>query len=130
MIKRLINISIILLVGISLSACNVNNTTANQPQQAPVQQEVMYHKTIDVKVTSIQEGWGNNREKSWNLKVRSDEYNLEKMFTVISSNMNSMPYAYEIYCGKVKANSVIKCELYSWKQGEIVTRRELGNLVY
>lgn len=128
MIKRLINISAIIFIGISLSACGVDNPT-NQSQQAPVQEEVMYHKTIDVKVISIQNTWRTNKEIDWNLKVRSDEYNLEKDFRVVSTNMSSTPYAYECYYGKIQPNSIIKCELDSWKQGETLTRRELGNLV-
>lgn len=126
--KRLINIIIILLGTITLMSCSNGSSTGIVNNQ-PIQQEIMYHKTIEVKVVEVQRVWVTNKETVWSIKFRNDEYNLEKTVQTSMSNMGSTPYAYECSSGDLKANSIIKAELYSWKQGEIITRREMGELI-
>lgn len=114
-------ISIFLLIGLlTLIAILDSNTSSNTSQQQ--EQPVLYWKDIDVKVSS-------NNKHSWFVKTRfykqeikvvSDEYNLEKTFYLTDSGaFANMPY------WDVKEGDVIKAELYSWKlesTGEIVNR--------
>lgn len=114
-------ISIFLLIGLlTLIAILDSNTSSNTSQQQ--EQPVLYWKDIDVKVVS-------NNKHSWFVKTRfykqeikviSNEYNLEKTFYLNDSGaFANMPY------WNVKEGDVIKAELYSWKlesTGEIVNR--------
>lgn len=114
-------ISILLLVGLfTLIATSDSNTSSNTNQQQ--EKPVLYWKDIDVKVVS-------NNKHSWFVKTRfykqeikviSNEYNLEKTFYLNDSGaFANMPY------WNVKEGDVIKAELYSWKlesTGEIVNR--------
>ena len=114
-------ISILLLVGLfTLIATSDSNTSSNTNQQQ--EKPVLYWKDIDVKVVS-------NNKHSWFVKTRfykqeikviSNEYNLEETFYLNDSGaFANMPY------WNVKEGDVIKAELYSWKlesTGEIVNR--------
>lgn len=113
-------ISILLLVGLfTLIATSDSNTSSNTNQQ---EKPVLYWKDIDVKVVS-------NNKHSWFVKTRfykqeikvvSDEYNLEETFYLTDSGaFANMPY------WNIKEGDIIKAELYSWKlesTGEIVNR--------
>lgn len=130
-IKRIVPIFIILLMFSILTGCNGNtaNTSGNaQPQPAP--QPVLFYKTIQVTVLDIRQEYYNVKSHSYtvSVKVKSDEYNLEKTFTLNGGNMGGDPYSYEAYSGQLKVGDKVNCELYSWKQGETVTRRELNRL--
>lgn len=117
----LITISTLLLVGLfTLIATSDSNTSSNTNQQQ--EKPVLYWKDIDVKVVS-------NNKHSWFVKTRfykqeikviSNEYNLEETFYLNDSGaFANMPY------WNVKEGDVIKAELYSWKlesTGEIVNR--------
>lgn len=114
-------ISILLLVGLfTLIATSDSNTSSNTNQQQ--EKPVLYWKDIDVKVVS-------NNKHSWFVKTRfykqeikvvSDEYNLEETFYLTDSGaFANMPY------WNIKEGDIIKAELYSWKlesTGEIVNR--------
>nr|DAM23987.1 MAG TPA: hypothetical protein [Caudoviricetes sp.] len=114
-------ISILLLVGLfTLVAISDSNTSSNTNQQE--EKPVLYWKDIDVKVVS-------NNKHSWFVKTRfykqeikvvSDEYNLEETFYLTDSGaFANMPY------WNIKEGDIIKAELYSWKlesTGEIVNR--------
>lgn len=114
-------ITMFLLIGILISIIALDSKTSsnvNHQQEKPV----LYWKDIDVKVVS-------NNKHSWFVKTRfykqeikvvSDEYNLEETFYLNDSGaFANMPY------WNVKEGDVIKAELYSWKlesTGEIVNR--------
>lgn len=114
-------ISILLLVGLfTLIATSDSNTSSNTNQQQ--EKTVLYWKDIDVEVVS-------NNKHSWFVKTRfykqeikviSNEYNLEETFYLNDSGaFANMPY------WNVKEGDVIKAELYSWRlesTGEIINR--------
>lgn len=114
-------ISILLLVGLfTLIATSDSNTSSNTNQQQ--EKPVLYWKDIDVEVVS-------NNKHSWFVKTRfykqeikviSNEYNLEETFYLNDSGaFANMPY------WNVKEGDVIKAELYSWRlesTGEIINR--------
>lgn len=119
-------ITMFLLIGILISIIALDSNTSsntNQQQEKPV----LYWKDIDVEVVS-------NNKHSWFVKTRfykqeikviSNEYNLEETFYLNDSGaFANMPY------WNVKEGDVIKAELYSWRlesTGEIV-RREINKL--
>lgn len=110
------------------SIINVNDTL--QQNNVTVQEaEVLYYKDVDVKVKDIKQTWSSNKQQTWSLTVTSEEYGLEKSFSISSSSMYSDVYANDIYRGNLKVGNTIKCEMFSWCIGDTVTRRELNKLV-
>lgn len=99
----------------------------NQAASAPAP-EVLYNKDIDVVVTKVVKTWASNKENIWDVTVKSDEYGVEKTFKESTSLGYSTPYGNDLYYGQVKIGSILKCNMYSWKQGDVVTRRQLNNL--
>ena len=113
-------ITMFLLIGILISIIALDSKTSsnvNHQQEKPV----LYWKDIDVKVIS-------NNKHSWFVKTRfykqeikviSDEYNLEETFYFNDSGaFANMPY------WNIKEGDVIKAELYSWK---LESTREIVN---
>lgn len=83
--------------------------------------ETLYWKTIPVSVENISLG-GFRTAK---IKVKSDEYNLSGVFF---QEKNSH-YAELAHKNKIKKGDTISAEMYSWKKGDIVTKRTLNRLV-
>lgn len=87
---------------------------------------VMYHKTIEVEVIDSGITWCNVKTHFYQgfIKVQSKEYGLEKRIPID----NSSPYFKEVYFNQLVAGKKIKATLYSWKKGDEIVNRELGEL--
>ena len=116
-------ILILLIILFFFYGCNTSSFKDN------TQQEIMYYKTINVKVISVQPIYHYYSTHKFLITVRSEEYGLEESYEEGISGMTSSEYGYECFHGEIKEGNTIKAILYSWKIGDTITRRELGELV-
>lgn len=121
-IKRLIVIPLIfLLVGCG----DIQNQTDNN-NQVVIQKEVKYYKHVPVKITKIQQTDYLKGMFHFQVEYKSEEYGLTHSVII----GNNEPYANECYMGQYKVGDTIYAVMYTWQQGETVTKRQLGNLDY
>jgi hypothetical protein len=121
-IKRLLIIPLIfLLVG-----CGDTQNQINSTDSQIVQQEVRYYKHVPVKIVKYQQTSFFKGMFKIYIEYKSEEYGLTQSMTI----GNNEPYANECYMGQYKAGDTIYAVMYTWKQGDTVTRRQLGNLDY
>ena len=118
LMRRILIISLTILLCFSLCACDVQPNKNYTPQEQPH----LYWKDIDVVVTSVE-------QRSWYatvhrnvlyITVESEEYRLTKSFTLESSGTIN-----NISCWNCKVGDTVKAELYSWvmdSTGEVVKR--------
>lgn len=117
----------ILLIFIIIMLSTLNGC-GDMTSYTPPEKPVLYHKDIEVRVVSNkkQKFTGKVPRASQNIKVVSEEYNLENSFNYSSSGVfMNMPF------WSVKEGDVIQAELLSWKlesTGEIV-KREINRLI-
>ena len=121
--RKILSISLIILICLSLCACGIPVNENYTPQEQPH----LYWKDIDVVVTSVdQRSWFATVHRNvLYITVESEEYGLTKSFTLESSGVIN-----NISCWDCKVGDVIKAELYSWvmdSTGEIV-RRDINKL--
>jgi hypothetical protein len=88
--------------------------------------EVKLYKHISVKITKIQQEYYFRGTFKVYIEYQSDEYGLKESTTI----GNNEPYAYECFSGQYKVGDSIQAIMYSWQQGDTVTKRQLGNLDY
>lgn len=88
--------------------------------------EAKLYKHVPVKITKIQQTYYFKGAFKMYIEYKSDEYGLTHSVTI----GNNEPYANECYMGQYKVGDTIYAVMYSWQQGEVVTRRELDTLDY
>lgn len=88
--------------------------------------EVKLYKHIPVKITKIQQTYYFKGAFKVYIEYQSEDYGLKNSVTI----GNNEDYAYECYSGQYKVGDTVQAIMYSWQQGDTVTRRELENLDY
>lgn len=110
-----------IIIAVSLIFCGCVKNDANyEPPH-------VYHKDIDVVVESVQRQYWFATVPRYSVlvKVKSDEYGLEKEYSYYGSGAFGCPEQWNYNEG-----DIIKAELYSWvmdSTGEVV-KREIGEL--
>jgi hypothetical protein len=123
--REFIVIMIALCVLFALVTCSCSNIIPKE-NFAPEEYPHLYWKTIDVEVEDIsQSHWfAMVHRYEMTITVRSEEYNLEKTFSIYSQGM--APSGWDC-----KKGDIIQAELYTWKidsTGEIV-KREINRIL-
>lgn len=113
----------ILFLGAVSKSAEESRQSSNYVAPEP---EVMYYKTIPVKVVDIENTWFNTKTNTYiySITVKSEEYGLTKTLEI----KNGYPYFYEAYTGDIKEGDTLNAELISYKQGDTVTRRYINQL--
>lgn len=126
--KKILGI-FLLCTSFSLIGCNAQNISSNGNAQASVQQPVVenFHKTIDVKILDIQHAYYKPTHV-FTVKVRNDQYNVEKIYQLNAGIMSGDKYTYELWNGQLKVGDTIKAELGSKVVNGQVESRWLNEL--
>ena len=128
-LKQILGICL-LCMSFSLVGCTEQNTSTNTGNApAPVQQPVVenFHKTIDVKILDIQHAYYKPTHV-FTIKVKNDEYNVEKTYQLNAGMMSGDKYTYELGNGQLKVGDTIKAELGSRVVNGQVESRWLNGL--
>lgn len=131
MISSKIQMTLLLITGLMLIIVGSMLATYSEGGQdsKPVPAEpptIMYHKTVEVEVIDSGITWCNVKTHFYQgfIKVQNKEYGLEERIAID----NSSPYFEEVYFHQLVAGKKIKATLYSWKKGNEIVNRELGEL--
>ena len=121
--RRILSISLIVLICLSLCACSMPVNENYTPQEQPH----LYWKDIDIVVEDVdrREWFATVHRRELSITVKSEEYGLSKTFNYSESEMIN-----GIKAWNCKEGDIIKAELYSWvvdSTGEIV-RRDINKL--
>lgn len=102
-------------------------TQHDDPNYVPPQPEVLFYKDIPVEVVESKITWSNAKTNTYRvmITVKSEEYGLKKSF----EGGPEIPHFTEAFSNSLKPGQIINAELYSWKQGDRITRRDLNKLV-
>lgn len=117
--KNRLNISVIILLilSISLVGCNLSQET---------QQGLKSYEHIPVKITKIQPQSYLKGMFTVYVEYKSDEYGLTHSVVI----GNNQAYAYECYYGQYHIGDTVYAIMCNYKQGDTITKRELGDLDY
>lgn len=125
-------ISVSVLLTLFLIVCNNVNIQDNIEVHSTAQQivteeeERILHEEVDVVITQVRCTWRSKSSAYYEIRYKSDEYNLEGYEGGISNWIN---FGYNLETKKIKEGDTVKAYLYSTVKGEEVISRSLGDTV-